>query len=90
MELLADHLATWGCHVAFPELSFLTVNQLRKFAKHSPVERFRHGSFQISQFVLYGTQRVGACLACFAGNPQSSWSTQLKRTWRLSAVHETR
>lgn len=41
MELLAEHLACWGCHIAFPELSFLTVAQLRKFVKATPVERFR-------------------------------------------------
>jgi hypothetical protein len=40
-ELLAEHLACWGCHVAFPELAFLSLTQLRKFAKHSPVDRFR-------------------------------------------------
>lgn len=41
MELLAEHLACWGCHISFPELSFLTVSQLRKFMKNTPVERFR-------------------------------------------------
>ena len=41
MELLAEHLSCWGCHIAFPELSFLTLAQLRKFAKATPVDRFR-------------------------------------------------
>ena len=43
MELLAEHLSCWGCHIAFPELSFLTLAQLRKFAKATPVDRFRQG-----------------------------------------------
>ncbi|EFN57450.1 hypothetical protein CHLNCDRAFT_142934 [Chlorella variabilis] len=43
MELLAEHLACWGCHIAFPELSFLTLSQLRKFMKNTPVDRFRQG-----------------------------------------------
>lgn len=41
MELLAEHLACWGCHIAFPELAFLTAAQLRRFMKATPVERFR-------------------------------------------------
>lgn len=41
MELLAEHLGCWGCHIAFPELSFITVSTLRKFMKTTPVERFR-------------------------------------------------
>ena len=41
MELLAEHLACWGCHIAFPELSFLTLSQLRKFMKSTAVDRFR-------------------------------------------------
>lgn len=41
MELLADHLAQWSCHVAFPELAHLTLVQLRRFAKSTPVDRFR-------------------------------------------------
>lgn len=44
MELLADHLACWGCHIAFPELSFLTLTQMRKFMKATPVERFRQAT----------------------------------------------
>ena len=41
MELLADHLAQWSCHVSFPELAHLTLLQLRRFAKATPVDRFR-------------------------------------------------
>lgn len=41
MELLAEHLGCWGCHIAFPELAFLTTSQLRKFMKTSPVDRFK-------------------------------------------------
>lgn len=41
MELLADHLSQWACHVSFPELAHLTTLQLRKFVKATPVDRFR-------------------------------------------------
>ena len=41
LELLAEHLSSWGCHIAFPELSYLTLTQLRKFMKTTPVDRFR-------------------------------------------------
>lgn len=41
MELLAEHLGCWGCHIAFPELAFLTTAQLRKFMKATPVDRFK-------------------------------------------------
>lgn len=32
---LADHLAQWSCHVAFPELAFPVLVRLRRFAKAS-------------------------------------------------------
>ena len=41
LELLTDHLAQWGCSIAFPELAHMVLLQLRRFAKSSPVERFR-------------------------------------------------
>ena len=41
MELLADHLAQWGCSVAFPELAHVPLLHLRKFVKACPVDRFK-------------------------------------------------
>ncbi|KAI3438608.1 hypothetical protein D9Q98_001031 [Chlorella vulgaris] len=59
MELLAEHLACWGCHISFPELSFLTVSQLRKFIKNTPVERFRKSAKQLVDTVEKNVAFVG-------------------------------
>lgn len=41
MELLATHLAQWACSAAFPELAHCVLQELRRFAKTTNVERFR-------------------------------------------------
>lgn len=50
-ETLAEHLAQWGCHVAFPELSHLSLNRLRKFAKTTSVEKFRKSARQLADAI---------------------------------------
>ncbi|MEW5298161.1 MAG: hypothetical protein WDW36_001313 [Sanguina aurantia] len=41
LELLSEHLTQWSCSISFPELSHMTLLHLRRFARASPVERFR-------------------------------------------------
>ena len=41
MELLATHLSHWACSVAYPELAHWPLQELRRFAKVTSVERFR-------------------------------------------------
>ena len=41
MELLAEHLSQWAAHVAAPETGHLTIVALRRFARSTPVDRFR-------------------------------------------------
>lgn len=41
LELVAEHLAQWACHIAFPELSHATLLQLRRFAKRTTVDKCR-------------------------------------------------
>ncbi|EFJ50433.1 hypothetical protein VOLCADRAFT_88772 [Volvox carteri f. nagariensis] len=41
LELLCDHLATWSCSIAFPELAHVPLLHLRRFIKGCRVERFK-------------------------------------------------
>lgn len=60
LELLAGHLAQWSCHVAFPELVQLPLLHLRRFAKASPVERFRKSAKQLVDAIERNVAWVGA------------------------------
>lgn len=78
MELLADHLACWGCHIAFPELSFLTLTQLRKFMKATPVERFRQASKGAARGELLQTPGGPCC--CSIGLQPSAFCAAFLKT----------
>jgi nucleolar complex protein 2 len=59
LEVLADHLAQWACHPAFPELAHLPAAALRKFAKRTQVERFRKGARTLADAADRNAQFVG-------------------------------
>ena len=59
LELLADHLSQWACHVAFPELTHLPLAQLRRFAKTTSVERFRKSARQLADSIERNISFVG-------------------------------
>lgn len=59
VELLAEHLSQWSCHIGFPELSHLPLLQLRRFNKQSPVERFRKAAKQLVDAIERNAQWVG-------------------------------
>ena len=56
---LADHLAQWGYHVAFPELAHLTLQRLRRFAKTTSVEKFRRNAKQLADAIDRNITFVG-------------------------------
>jgi nucleolar complex protein 2 len=58
-ELLTDHLSQWACSVAFPELSHMSLLQLRRFAKTSTVERFRRTTKQLVDAIDRNAKWVG-------------------------------
>ncbi|KAL4519392.1 hypothetical protein Ndes2437A_g07590 [Nannochloris sp. 'desiccata'] len=59
LELLADHLSQWACHVSFPELAHLPLAQLRRYAKTTPVERFRKSARQLADAIERNISFVG-------------------------------
>jgi hypothetical protein len=59
LELLADHLSQWACHVSFPELAHLPLAQLRRYAKTTPVERFRKSARQLADAIERNIAFVG-------------------------------
>lgn len=59
LELLAEHLAQWSCHIAFPELSHLPLAHLRAFAKHCRVDRFRTAARALADAVQRNAAWVG-------------------------------
>ncbi|GAB4817038.1 hypothetical protein N2152v2_004084 [Parachlorella kessleri] len=59
VELLADHLSQWSCHVAFPELAHLTLVQLRRFCKATPVDKFRRPVRQLVDVIERNVAFVG-------------------------------
>lgn len=59
LELLADHLSQWACHVSFPELANLPLAQLRRYAKTTPVERFRKSTRQLADAIERNISFVG-------------------------------
>lgn len=58
-ELLAEHLAQWSFHVAFPELAQLPLTTLKRFVKFSPVDRFRKGAKQLINAIERNIEMVG-------------------------------
>lgn len=58
-ELLADHLAQWSFHVAFPELAQLPLTTLKRFIKSSTVDRFRRGAKQLANAIERNIEMVG-------------------------------
>ncbi|GLI62328.1 hypothetical protein VaNZ11_004935, partial [Volvox africanus] len=60
LELLSDHLATWSCSVAFPELAHVPQLHLRKFIKGCNVDRFRRAAKQLLDAVQRNVTWVGA------------------------------
>ena len=59
LELLADHLSQWACHVSFPELSHLSLLQLKAFAKTTGVEKFRRSARQLAEAIERNIAFVG-------------------------------
>ena len=59
LELLADHLSQWSCHVAFPEMAHLPLAQLRRFAKATSVQRFRQSARQLADAIERNITFVG-------------------------------
>ena len=59
LELLALHLGTWACHVAFPELAHLPLVHLKRFTKTCPVEKFRRQARQLHEAVERNMRAVG-------------------------------
>jgi nucleolar complex protein 2 len=58
--VLAEHLASHACSVAFPELAHVPLAALRRFAKACPVDRFRRAARQLADAVGRNVAWVGA------------------------------
>eukprot|EP00877_Chromochloris_zofingiensis_P001779 jgi/Chrzof1/11601/Cz06g01210.t1 len=60
LELLADHMRQWACHIAFPELVHIPLVTLRSFVKSCSVERFRRSAKQLVDAIERNITWVGA------------------------------
>ncbi|KAG1661708.1 hypothetical protein FOA52_002044 [Chlamydomonas sp. UWO 241] len=69
-ELLTDHLSQWACSIAFPELSHMSLLQLRRFAKTSTVERFRRSTKQLVDAIDRNAKWVGTHRDCVDFSPK--------------------
>lgn len=50
-ELLSEHLAQWGYHPGFLEVSYVPLLRLRAFAKSADRDRFKRGAKQLCQAI---------------------------------------
>jgi nucleolar complex protein 2 len=57
LELLSSHLAQWGHHPGFLEISYIPLLRLRSFIKSSNKDRYKRGAKQLCQAIM-DTQAV--------------------------------
>ncbi|BDA42546.1 Nucleolar complex protein 2 homolog [Coccomyxa sp. Obi] len=77
MELLATHLAQWACSAAFPELAHCVLQELRRFAKNTTVERFRLAAKALISALEESGCLVSACRTSAGFAPKDTAAVQV-------------